>query len=56
VTDSGAISDAKLAAAVVAAVSEKRWAIAESLVAEMQRRRQEQTPGNIFPIERAKRP
>jgi hypothetical protein len=55
VTSVGTVSDAELAATVVAAVTEKRWAIAEVLAAEVQRRQRERTPGNVIPIERAKR-
>jgi hypothetical protein len=54
-TSPGAVSHAELADAVVAAVSEKRWAIAESLAAEMQRRKRDRTPINVVPLERAKR-
>jgi len=51
VTGSGAISDAEFAAAVAAAVTAKRWAIAEVLAAEVQRRQQERTPSNVVPID-----
>lgn len=50
-TGHGAISDAELAAAVAAAVTEKRWAIAEVLAAEVQRRQRERTPSNVVAID-----
>jgi hypothetical protein len=51
VTSPGTVSDAELAAAVVAAVAEKRWAIAEVLAAEVQRRQRERMPDNVVPID-----
>jgi hypothetical protein len=54
-TNRGAESDADLAAAIVSAVAEKRWAVAEVLAAEVQRREREQTPRNLFPIDSGRR-
>src|SRR5258708_6014677 len=50
VTVLGALSDADLTAGLVAAVAEKRWAIAEVLAAGVQQRQRAKKLRNVVPI------